>query len=532
MLTIRWSLVAAISALLMLTACQDQSTPEPAAQAPSPPAERTVEPAPEPSADNQEIAWYDGSVEEAFALAKAENKPLFLYWGAVWCPPCVEIKQTVLKSPQFIAQSQLFVPVYLDGDTDRAQTWGDTFDAKVYPTMIVFNPAGQEVTRLHAGIDISAYNTVLELSLDSMQPTSELVQVALRDAGSLSDSDLQRLAYYSWYDDDRAAPDGVSPAMFLNLSEMSRNTNPEASARFYLQYLSMLESTGESAAADPTRVLEILGSPELRFACWDYLTSDATSIMAGLGSSTASMEGLQNAWARTLIENRHDERLSTAKQMSAWGPYLDFHAESAADVPLPADVAAAILADGRAADEKTSGTHSRQSVIDTVADIYMNAGLIDEARDLLRAEIENSRLPYYFMSALAHLEEQQDNTVEAVEWRRKAYEASTGPATRIRWWSRYVQAQVRMAPQDIGAVQQAALAIFDDESVAKDAFAGANFRNFEKATSSLQQWAQEPVSDKSLLGDYSQRLSALCVRQDENSTERENCNGLVESLVS
>jgi len=40
--------------------------------------------------------------------------------------------------------------------------------------------ASEEVTRLHAGIDISSYNTVLELSLDSMRPTRELVEAALQ----------------------------------------------------------------------------------------------------------------------------------------------------------------------------------------------------------------------------------------------------------------------------------------------------------------------------------------------------------------
>ncbi|MET5116234.1 thioredoxin family protein, partial [Burkholderia pseudomallei] len=31
------------------------------------------------------IAWRQGDVDAAFADAKRTNKPLFLYWGAVWC---------------------------------------------------------------------------------------------------------------------------------------------------------------------------------------------------------------------------------------------------------------------------------------------------------------------------------------------------------------------------------------------------------------------------------------------------------------
>ena len=29
------------------------------------------------------IAWYEGNIDSAFALAKAEGKPLFLYWGCL-----------------------------------------------------------------------------------------------------------------------------------------------------------------------------------------------------------------------------------------------------------------------------------------------------------------------------------------------------------------------------------------------------------------------------------------------------------------
>ena len=70
------------------------------------------------------IDWFEGSVDEAFAEAKATDKPIYLYWGAVWCPPCYAISATVFKSPEFLERSKLFVPVYLDGDTERrAGVW-------------------------------------------------------------------------------------------------------------------------------------------------------------------------------------------------------------------------------------------------------------------------------------------------------------------------------------------------------------------------------------------------------------------------
>jgi thiol-disulfide isomerase/thioredoxin len=492
--------------------------------------------APEAKPVKQEIEWFDGSIDQAFALAQAENKPLFLYWGAVWCPPCVEIKQTAFKSQQFIAQSKLFIPVYLDGDTERAQVYGEKFDAKVYPTMIIFNPAGEEVTRLHAGIDISAYNSVLELSLDSMRPTRALVDVALQDPDSLTDAELQQLAYYSWYD-GQALPEGTSPELFNILSIAASDRNPPASARFYLQYLTLLTSALEedktTETADAEKLTAILESPKLLLASWDYLIFPEAVIPA-VGGDIEVIESLQNRWAAALRENRHNERLSTKNQLYGWRPYLVFHFEGDEDKtrPLLEEVVTAIQADVMAADESVAGTHARQSVINTASNIYELAGLNDDARTLLSAEIGKSRTPYYFMGSLAYLEEQEGNLTVALEWRGKAYETSKGPATRIRWWASYVQALTRLAPEDSQRIQQASMEIFDKSKGMEEFFSGANFRNLSRANTSLQEWNQNLHSERSALDDYNTSLQSLCQQQSLDSPELGKCTSLLLSATS
>lgn len=145
----RFFLLAAIP-VLMLGCSKNDPAVAPATNSATSPSAATVQAG---------IAWVKpegASLEAAFARAKAENKPLFLYWGAVWCPPCNQIKATVFNRPDFIERSKGFIPVYLDGDTPGAQKLGAQFKVRGYPTTILFSPQGTELTRLPGEVDADA----------------------------------------------------------------------------------------------------------------------------------------------------------------------------------------------------------------------------------------------------------------------------------------------------------------------------------------------------------------------------------------
>lgn len=91
------------------------------------------------------INWYEGDIDSAFAYAESAGKPLFFYWGAEWCPPCHYLKNKIFTRQEFVDRMQDFVPVYLDGDTARAQILAEDLEVKGYPTVIIFDPMGQEV---------------------------------------------------------------------------------------------------------------------------------------------------------------------------------------------------------------------------------------------------------------------------------------------------------------------------------------------------------------------------------------------------
>jgi thiol-disulfide isomerase/thioredoxin len=117
---------------LGLAGCQGRDDARPVATAPAPSSARTAggsapaDLSPAKAAHAGGIAWReaasDAQVDAAFAVAKAENKPVFVYWGAKWCPPCNQVQATLFNRQDFIARTRAFVPVYVDGDSPARPT--------------------------------------------------------------------------------------------------------------------------------------------------------------------------------------------------------------------------------------------------------------------------------------------------------------------------------------------------------------------------------------------------------------------------
>jgi thioredoxin-like negative regulator of GroEL len=110
------------------------------------------------------IEWLGGSLADAQALAAAQQRPLFLYWGAVWCPPCNRVKSEIFARDE-LQRSAAVLCYHLDGDSAGAQALAAQYALRSYPTLVLFAPDGSEITRLPCELDgelfVAAFDTAL-----------------------------------------------------------------------------------------------------------------------------------------------------------------------------------------------------------------------------------------------------------------------------------------------------------------------------------------------------------------------------------
>jgi thiol-disulfide isomerase/thioredoxin len=412
-----------------------------------------------PAAAVEGIAWFEGTVDEAFAHARAKDLPVFLYWGAEWCPPCHEIKAMVFRSSEFIERSRLFVPVYLDGDAENAQALGEKFAVLGYPTMIVFSPAGEEITRIPGGIDIQAYANVLDLAIGAVKPAATILARVLDSGTELDPAECRLLAYYSWEQNPSLLADRDKATVFGSLHDACPVELRVERSKLYVAQLEAAVAAaakGEGAALDPAlraaaplRLLEILGDPALERAnVFSLMISGARLTAALTEPGSAARTELQAPFTELLDRVARDEELFQTEPLYALIGKLRFARIDDAEAPLPEALRDEIRATVRRIDSATRDPYERQTIINAAAALLEMADMADEARTLLLAELDRSKQPYYFMPGLASIEQEAGNYPAAIGWLARGYAEATGPATRFQWGAYYLAGLLEMAPQD------------------------------------------------------------------------------------
>ena len=489
---------------------------------------------PAPARADAGIAWRNGDVDAAFAAAKAENKPVFLYWGAIWCPPCNQVKVTIFNRQDFIERSRFFVPVYIDGDSPSAQKEGSRFHVSGYPTMILFTPDGREITRLPGEVDADQYMRVLAMGMNGARPVKATLAAALSTGGgarvNLAPEDWRMLAYYSWVTDEQqlVPKKDVAPTL-ARLAKACPSDQMETATRLQLQALAAAADAkgarprADTAAAD--RVIAVLADTKRARENFDLLAYYAGSVTGYLTpAQSAARARLTAAWNAALDRLIADPGLATDDRLAAVNAKVELARLEIPKGTLPEPLLATVRDQAARADRETTDVYARQSAISGAAEVLAEAGLLAESDALLTRELARSHSPYYFMLGLAANARKRGDKAGALEWAEQAYAAAKGPATRLQWGVGYVKALIATAPQDAARIESAVGQIIGELEPAPETFYERNRRALERMGKELVAWNKNKQHDASLQRIRGQ-METVCAKLPAADPARVTCDG-------
>ena len=533
--------VALLLAVSLLPACSKKAEQPPVPKT----ADSTAVPPVAASSDDRHddaIAWRRGDVDAAFAEARAAGKPVFLYWGAAWCPPCNQMKATLFNQREFIERTRSFVPVYLDGDTPAAQRLGTRFSVSGYPTMVLFRPDGTEITRLPGEADPERYLQVLTIGMNGARPVSTTLKAALTDGKGLTTDDWRMLAWYSWDTDDQQLVPTTRVATTLQaLAAHCPTTDAASRARLMLKTAA---AAGEATKTAPVIRIDrraalinlqaVLASPLASRENFDLLTGAMPEIVrATTASGSAERRASTIDADRVLAKLAADPTLSNTDRLGATIARVQLAnldakptTGKALPVALSPELSATIDSEVARTDRESTNPYERQTVINAAQDLLAEAGLLDRSDALLRAELTRSHSPYYFMLDLASNAKKRGDKAAAIDWYAKAYDAAKGPATRLQWGATYVNALIDLSPDDAPRIGQAALRVIGEVEPEAASFDGRNRKSLSRMATKVATWSAngQHADEATQIATVSR---ALCDRLPANAPERTQCGELL-----
>lgn len=486
-----------------------------------------------------EINWFKGSVESAFAAARAQNKPVFLYWGAQWCPPCHELKATVFSRPDFIEKLKLFVPVYLDGDDAGAQKWGDKFGVSGYPTVLVLRADSVELARISGGMDLSQYAQVLDTVLGDVRPVGTIV-AALKSGGArpLSHDDCHRLAYYAWdlTDEIKTRDAELSQTLSQAANRCPIGTDSDK-ARLVLtaagmaadaesEPLALGKAPGERLVGLIRQADQVLQNAVLANSIADAAAGlDESFFQAVAKAFPDEVQAWDERFSSLMDAAAADSRFSTADHLYFLYSKLTAAKALAPQNKIPADLVAQAHERVDAALAGKLDEHARASVVNAALNVLDVVGDDQRAYVITREQMAQSKSPYYYMLDLASLDEKHGHIDSAVTWLSKAYAQSQGAATRFQWGTEFLMGLIRMKPTDDADIRAAGLAVLGELDGPDRIYRRTRVR-LEKLERVLSQWNTKGEHTATIAA-LRQRMGEICSHLPKADPASATCRGFL-----
>jgi thiol-disulfide isomerase/thioredoxin len=494
------------------------------------------------------VAWLpastDADIDRAFGRARSENKPVLLYWGARWCPPCNQLKATLFERQDFVERSRAFVAVAIDGDDAGAQRLGTRFKVRGYPTLVVLDPAGREMTRLPGEAEPAQILGLMQQGLAGGRAFRDVLADA-RAGRALTAGEWRLLAFSDWetgVDDgaEGSAAGGANgsvsaadrPGLLYDLSLRCPPGEADLGARLMLKALAETDD-GKGVVADAglrERVAALLADARARRALSDLIVNSAAEIARALAPDPGpARERVVAGFDAALVALQADTSLSRADRQSALIGRVEL---ARMDLPrdevhpvLSAELQQQVRDEALRNDREITDGYERQAVITAAAYMLSRADLWQASDELLRANLARSHSPYYLMSELARNARALGRTEEGLGWYQRAWERSEGPSTRLQWGTAYLGALIELAPDDAPRIESLARRLIGEARRLSDAFQERNRRSLVRIVDRLARWGKTPARSATVVR-VRLDLAGLCRSLPPDEGQRRDCDAL------
>jgi thiol-disulfide isomerase/thioredoxin len=533
-------LVLATGAASLLLACSQGPKAAPTAQWPAP-AATTAAPAAAARhhADAPGIDWFPGDVSAAFAAARSAHKPILLYWGAIWCPPCQQLKSTVFSRPDFIAKSRLFVPVYLDGDDAGAQKWGEEFRVAGYPTLVVLDADRHELMRIAGGMDLGQYATVLDNALADLQPAGALLDQAAA-SHPLNIGQCRRLAFNSW-ELEGGASAAANADLALHLDAASEFCPADARIErarlriFAAEFATRAEADALKSGQPPSPALrarvstvdEVLSNERTAIAVADALQYFGENFFRAVKARGDAAAPWLARFSKVMDVTAADPDYVEADQLGAIGSKLQ--AIKTIRGAISAGVARAASARVAAALARQQIPYVRSGIINAILPIYDLLGQNEQAYKVVQGELAHTATPYYYKADLGELAEELGRKSEALKWYAEGFAEAQGPATRFQWGAIYAGGLLRLQPDDAAKISSVTAQVLGELDGPDRIYRRARMR-LERLDLALRKWnTTTQGAHHDVLVGLHERMQQICGKIPKTDAARSSCDAFLAS---
>jgi thiol-disulfide isomerase/thioredoxin len=535
------SILAAVTftSLLTLTACGqgDAATSQvSAAQAQAAAPANSAPDLAHMHSDAPGIAWFNGDVDAAFKSAQATRKPVLLYWGAQWCPPCKQLKSAVFSRPDFIEKSKLFVAVYLDGDLPDAQKWGDVFRVTGYPTVVVLKPDRTEITRVAGNMDLSLYARVLDDALGDVRPVKDVIALANRGDAALTAADCRRLAYHAFDLEDEGIFEPANlQAAFENAARLCPADLAKERARLHILAAAeaatlqkaVIEKGGK---ADKTltvlilRINEMLANKELAMANADALRGLPKEFYTAARQTVPQIaSGMRERIMAVADATTASTQFAPADQLAAQLIKIRVARAYSPDGKVPTDVRTVALQTASKMLAVKQDPYVRAGVVNSAINIYIALDDWVKARDLLALEASTSNTPHYYIGDLADAEEHLGNNQRALELLAEAYQKARGPASRFQWGFQYLDGLLRLAPDEVATIEKVGMTVIA-ELDGPNRIHRRTLSRLARLDTSLRKW-NTTQQRAAVVEKFKGRVAQACAKSPGDFATEQGCRG-------